>query len=120
MVDQINNSGVNHLAANVLAKANQAQALEASDTQAAKQVKGYDNANDGSTKTSISAKARLLAQAVAFGRQVPESASVIADTRVSELKALFESGGPGALLEQYNTEDVADSLLKSPLAAFLR
>ncbi len=120
MVDQINKSSVNQIAANVLSKSNQAQALENSDTQAAKQAKGYGNASDGSTKTSISQKARMLAQAVTFGRQVPESASVIADTRVNELKALFETGGPAAVLGQYDTNDVADSLLKSSLAAFLR
>lgn len=125
MVDQLQNAGTNPLAnalTNAAAQAAQAQPLPGSDrSEKAAQAYNRQLEGDGSTRTTISPKAQLLSQALQFARQVPStSVDDMTDTRVADLKALYQAGGAEALLNRYDNNELADSLFNSPVGAFLR
>ncbi|MFN8615302.1 MAG: hypothetical protein U0003_05270 [Vampirovibrionales bacterium] len=88
------------------------QAEEVTATQPKKEAAATKSSNEADfsgVRSQISDKARLLSQAVMFARQVPRE-SVDTD-KVSHFKAILEAGGPAALLAQFDSQSVAESLL---------
>lgn len=121
MVDHINAAGTNPLSSaltNALSNTQEAKELSRQENKAA--ANAYGQQSDGSSKTAISSKAKLLSQALAFARMSPTSPSDLTNTKVSDLKALYQAGGVDAVLARYDSNDLAESMLASPTAAFLR
>lgn len=125
MVDHIQNTGTNPLANALTNAASQAQQVKADNEnkKAGGNPYAQQTASDGSSKTTISAKARLLSQALQFARQVP--ANSVDDVtggadKVTSFKKLYEAGGTEALLSKFDSTLIADDILNSPVAAFLR
>lgn len=80
--------------------------------------KGYALQEFSGVAPQISDKARLLSQAVMFAKQMGAEDSAQSD-KVTQFKSILEAGGPSALLAQFDTNDVAASMLKSPIKQYL-
>ena len=80
--------------------------------------KGYALQEFSGVSPQISSKARLLSQAVMFAKQLGAESSVPSD-KVTQFQSILEAGGPSALLAKFDTNDVAASMLNSPIKQYL-
>ncbi|MDH4380247.1 MAG: hypothetical protein QE263_10135 [Vampirovibrionales bacterium] len=80
--------------------------------------KGYALQEFSGVAPQISDKARLLSQAVMFAKQMGAEDTAQSD-KVTQFKAILEAGGPSALLAQFDSGNIATSMLNSPIKQYL-
>lgn len=120
-ISQYQRSNAINAASLASSAANKAEALELDATGSKKaDKKPVIDGQQGAVRTELSSKARQLNEALNFAKHVPSEESLFNADKVSALKGRVDKGDLSAILAQYNTDDLANSMLKSPTAAFLQ